>query len=122
MLTSGSLSRAREAESEVCGRQELEIAMTEKQAAFVKAFLGAAEYRASPAARMAGYRWPDKVGWQLLRHPKIAPAIEAEAAADHPSWSAWDAEVKAARAERRMAEAKDRARKEARRAYARSRA
>jgi len=96
--------------------------MTEKQAAFLEHFLGAAKHQASPAARMAGYRWPDKVGWQLLRHPKIAPVIEAEYRRLFPRMAANEEEFRRLRAEEKAAEAKERARKEARRAYARSRA
>lgn len=96
--------------------------MTDKQRAFIDCFLGAAEYQASPAARMAGYRWPDKVGWQLRRHPKIAPVIDAEIDRRHPTWARNNDVIRRAEAERKAAEAKERARAEARRAYARSRA
>jgi hypothetical protein len=95
--------------------------MTPKQRAFIDCFLGAAEYRASPAARMAGYRWPDKVGWILLRHPKIAPVIEAEYNRRFPRHAAIQAEIRRWEAERKAAAAKEQARREARRAYARSR-
>lgn len=96
--------------------------MTDMQAAFISSFLGAAEYQASVAARMAGYRWPDKQGWILRRHPRIAPVIDAEIRRRHPSWAAMNDSIRQTEADRKAAEAKELARKEARRAYARSRA
>ena len=51
--------------------------MTEKQQRFVDAFLGPARFNATAAARLAGYRWPDKQGSTVARHPAVKPAIEA---------------------------------------------
>ena len=50
--------------------------MTGRQRAFVAAYLGEARYNATAAARMAGYRWPNKVGPVLLHHPRVGPIIE----------------------------------------------
>lgn len=45
--------------------------------AFVAAFLGPARFNATKAARLCGYRWPDKQGPRLARTPAIHAAIEA---------------------------------------------
>jgi hypothetical protein len=45
--------------------------LTEKQRAFVDAFLWKTRGNATEAARLAGYRWPGKVGPALVHHPAI---------------------------------------------------
>ena len=51
--------------------------LTYKQRLFVEAYLGPSGGNATEAARVAGYRWPDKVGHQLLAKTRIRAAIDA---------------------------------------------
>ena len=54
--------------------------LTEKQRAFVAAYIGEARGNATQAARLAGYSGGDAacavMGSELLRHPKVTQAIE----------------------------------------------
>lgn len=50
---------------------------TDRQRAFIEAFLWDARGNATEAARMVGYRWPSKVGPALVYHPLINPIINA---------------------------------------------
>ena len=51
--------------------------LTWKQKLFVEAYLGKANGNATEAARVAGYRWPDKQGAQLLAKPQVKAAVGA---------------------------------------------
>lgn len=48
--------------------------LTRKQAAFVEFYLAC--WDMTKAAERAGYRFPNKRGWELVRHPTIKAAIE----------------------------------------------
>ena len=52
--------------------------MTERQRKFVAAMTGEAKWCAVKAARIAGYAWPSKAGWQVAHHPDVAPTLKAE--------------------------------------------
>jgi hypothetical protein len=52
--------------------------MTEKQEAFITAYLGPARLNATKAARIAGYAWPDKQGSVVARHPDVKPILDRE--------------------------------------------
>ena len=53
--------------------------LTERQRAFIEAYLGDARGNASEAARVVGYRWPSKVGPELVYHPLVNPILHARA-------------------------------------------
>lgn len=52
--------------------------LTDRQRRFIEAFLGDARGNATEAARMAGYRWPSKVGPALVHHPLINPVLSVK--------------------------------------------
>lgn len=47
-----------------------------KQRLFVEAYLGEAKGNATEAARIAGYAWPEKQGYQQLEKTRIKAAVE----------------------------------------------
>lgn len=53
--------------------------ITERQRAFIEAYLGDARGNASEAARVVGYKWPSKVGPALVYHPMVNPILHARA-------------------------------------------
>ena len=55
--------------------------LTLRQARFVAAYIGEANGNAVRAARLAGFRWPEKQAWELLGKPRIVGAIEEHRAA-----------------------------------------
>jgi phage terminase small subunit len=52
--------------------------LTDRQRAFLDAYLADPRRHATRAARTAGYAWPDKQGSRLRMFPAIAEAIRAE--------------------------------------------
>ena len=52
-------------------------ALTERQRNFIDAFCSEALGNATQAARIAGYRWPSKVGPALIYHPLVNPVLHA---------------------------------------------
>jgi hypothetical protein len=53
--------------------------LTERQSRFIQAYLqGPVEdrYNATRAARAAGYAFPEKQGWRLMKVPRVAIQIE----------------------------------------------
>lgn len=50
--------------------------LTDKQRAFIDALLWQTRGNATEAAKLAGYKWPGKVGPALVYHPLINPVIE----------------------------------------------
>jgi phage terminase small subunit len=49
--------------------------MTDRQRAFLAAYLGESRRNATHAATTAGYAWPDKQGGRLTTFPEIAAVI-----------------------------------------------
>ncbi|WP_165251204.1 terminase small subunit [Paludisphaera soli] len=49
--------------------------LTERQRAFVDAYLWKTTGNATEAARLVGYKWPGKVGPALVHHPLIKPIL-----------------------------------------------
>jgi Terminase small subunit len=49
--------------------------MTDKQLAFVNAYVGVSRFNATAAARLAGYAHPDRYGPDLKKEPEVAAAI-----------------------------------------------
>lgn len=51
--------------------------LTNKQHAFIAAYLGEARWNATEAARIAGYANPGQLGYQLLQKTSIKEAVQA---------------------------------------------
>jgi hypothetical protein len=49
--------------------------MTDKRTLFVAAYLGEARLNATRAARIAGYKDPEKEGWRVKKDPEVARLI-----------------------------------------------
>ena len=62
------------------GAREKRNRLTPKQAAFVDAYVGRAKGNATEAARIAGYQGNENTlsstGWETLRNPAVADAVE----------------------------------------------
>jgi hypothetical protein len=53
--------------------------LTARQSRFIQAFLNGPQedrYIATRAARAAGYAFPEKQGWRLMKNPRVARQIE----------------------------------------------
>ena len=50
--------------------------MTDKQLAFVNAYIGDAHFNATEAARLAKYANPNQQGWRIKQDPEVAAAIK----------------------------------------------
>jgi hypothetical protein len=70
--------------------------MTDRQSAFLAAYLGEARGNAKLAATVAGYSWPAKQGPRLTTFPEIAEAIRVGREREARKWEErWEAELRA---------------------------